>query len=167
MRTSGALAGSAVVANMLGIQFAGAQPASPEAGQPGGSITIGFPQATSYAHFAHMLTEAGSENVYSRAFVQGKLLTRNYEQTEYLPDLAESWEIAEDGKSITFHLREGLTWHDGEPFTSADVDFTFHLYGIPGLGSYNMGAEFNPLVVGEPGVDRWDGRAYRRPHHTR
>ena len=40
------------------------------------------------------------------------------------PVLAESWESSPDGKSITFKLRAGVTWHDGKPFTSADVAFT-------------------------------------------
>lgn len=42
-----------------------------------------------------------------------------------LPVLAESWEISEDGRVWTMHLREGVTWHDGEPFTADDVVFTF------------------------------------------
>ncbi|MBP2229191.1 peptide/nickel transport system substrate-binding protein [Azospirillum agricola] len=40
------------------------------------------------------------------------------------PALAERWEVAPDGLSITFFLRKGVTWHDGHPFTSADVKWT-------------------------------------------
>ena len=43
-----------------------------------------------------------------------------------VPWLAESWEISEDGKTITFHLRHDAKWHDGEPVTSKDVAFTFN-----------------------------------------
>ena len=39
--------------------------------------------------------------------------------------LAESWEVSPDGKKITFHLRKGVKWQDGAPFTSADVMFTY------------------------------------------
>ncbi|MBV0893312.1 ABC transporter substrate-binding protein [Paracoccus sp. Z118] len=40
-----------------------------------------------------------------------------------LPQLAESWEAAEDGLTYTFHLQEGVNWHDGQPFTADDVVF--------------------------------------------
>ena len=39
--------------------------------------------------------------------------------------LAESWSISDDGLTYVFNLRKGVTWHDGKPFTSADVVFTF------------------------------------------
>ncbi len=40
-------------------------------------------------------------------------------------DLAESWDIQEEGKVIIFHLREGVTWHDGALFGARDVEFTY------------------------------------------
>lgn len=42
-------------------------------------------------------------------------------------DLAQSWDISADGREITFHLRRDVRWHDGAPFTSADVLFTYQL----------------------------------------
>ena len=41
------------------------------------------------------------------------------------PALAESWEVSEDGLTYTFHLRQDVVWHDGEPFTADDVVFTY------------------------------------------
>ncbi len=41
------------------------------------------------------------------------------------PDLALSWDASPDGKEWTFHLRPGVRWHDGAPFTARDVKFTF------------------------------------------
>lgn len=46
-------------------------------------------------------------------------------------ELAESWEISEDNLTITFKLRKGVKWHDGTPFTSADVLFNYQLYTDP------------------------------------
>lgn len=40
------------------------------------------------------------------------------------PALAEKWETSPDGLSITLHLRKGVLWHDGKPFTAADVKWT-------------------------------------------
>ena len=51
------------------------------------------------------------------------------------PALAESWERSDDGLTWTFNLRRDVTWHDGQPFTAQDVDFTFNRiiynYDIP------------------------------------
>ncbi|MCJ7625054.1 MAG: ABC transporter substrate-binding protein [Anaerolineaceae bacterium] len=45
-----------------------------------------------------------------------------------IPGLAESWELSEDQLTWTFHLFEGIKWHDGTPFTADDVKFTYE-YG--------------------------------------
>lgn len=52
------------------------------------------------------------------------LAEASYEGDGIRPLLATSWEGSADGKTITFKLREGVTWHDGKPFTSADVAFS-------------------------------------------
>lgn len=46
-------------------------------------------------------------------------------QWEQIPQLAESWEVSSDGLAYTYHLFRNITWHDGEPFTSADVKFSY------------------------------------------
>lgn len=45
--------------------------------------------------------------------------------SEIIPGLASSWESNADGTEFTFTLEEGVTWHDGEPFTAEDVKFNF------------------------------------------
>lgn len=42
-------------------------------------------------------------------------------------DLAERFSVSPDGLTITFHLRRGVKWHDGFPFTSHDVIYTYHV----------------------------------------
>ena len=50
--------------------------------------------------------------------------------------LAESFEVSEDGTVITFKLRDGVKWHDGEPFTAEDVKWTFEYYPtVPGANT--------------------------------
>ena len=53
------------------------------------------------------------------------------ENLNYAPDLAESWEISNNQKTITFKLKKGLQWSDGKPLTSADVLFTWRLITDP------------------------------------
>ncbi|MEE4276464.1 MAG: ABC transporter substrate-binding protein [Thermoleophilia bacterium] len=42
------------------------------------------------------------------------------------PELATAWEVSDDGTEWTFTIREGATWHDGEPVTAGDVAFTLN-----------------------------------------
>src|SRR6266699_876225 len=51
-----------------------------------------------------------------------------------IPDLAHSWEIAKDGKTYTFHLRQGVQFHDGAELTSDDVKATFDRISKPPQG---------------------------------
>jgi peptide/nickel transport system substrate-binding protein len=42
-------------------------------------------------------------------------------------ELARSWDVSPDGLTFTFHLRKGVKWHDGKPFTSHDVLYTYQV----------------------------------------
>jgi peptide/nickel transport system substrate-binding protein len=52
----------------------------------------------------------------------------------------ENGSVSEDGLSVTWTLREGVTWHDGEPFTSADVKFTWEYAADPETAAVTAGA---------------------------
>jgi peptide/nickel transport system substrate-binding protein len=47
------------------------------------------------------------------------------ENLEMVPALAESWDISEDGMTYTFHLRDGVVWQDGSPFSADDVVYSY------------------------------------------
>ena len=64
------------------------------------------------------------------------------------PDLAESWDISGDGLTYTFHLRQNVTWHDGEPFTADDVLFTYDAIQDPNFrGDPNLEELFRSVTV--------------------
>lgn len=67
-------------------------------------------------------SDSASANIAGLVFAG---LVRYNPKWEIEGELAESWEIQNGGKTIIFHLRKGVKWHDGRPFTSADVMFGF------------------------------------------
>ena len=73
-----------------------------------------------------------------------KLVAYDDSSGELYGDLAESWYNTEDLKSYTFKLREGVKWHDGTPFTSADVKWTIE--SILETGQSANGYKFLALV---------------------
>ena len=66
---------------------------------------------------------------------QGSLVRMNRATFELEPWLAERWESSADGQTHTLHLRKGVTWSDGTPFTSADVLFTLQAIYDPKVES--------------------------------
>ncbi|MBI4279784.1 MAG: ABC transporter substrate-binding protein [Armatimonadetes bacterium] len=74
-------------------------------------------------------------------------LVRFDERVEHVGDLAEGWEVSPDGCTYTFHLRKDVRWHDGHPFTAADVVYTAERMLDPATNFYFR----NVLIVdGEP-----------------
>ena len=64
-------------------------------------------------------------------------LTAHNGKNEVVPGLAKSWEFDESSCTYTFHLEEGVTWHDGESFTAEDVKFTIEAIMEPENASEN------------------------------
>ncbi|MBI2885853.1 MAG: ABC transporter substrate-binding protein [Chloroflexi bacterium] len=57
------------------------------------------------------------------------------DQQKIIPDLAERWEVSKDGKEVTFSLHKGIKFHNGAPFTSADVKFSLDWIKDPPKGA--------------------------------
>ena len=72
----------------------------------------------------------------------------------YTPNLAESWEFSSDGSKLTVRLREGVEWHDGQPFTSADVKATWDRLIAPDFDpSPQAAASYREVLKGVEIVD--------------
>ncbi|OPG72422.1 ABC transporter substrate-binding protein [Pseudomonas ogarae] len=67
--------------------------------------------------------QAGAPTAVATKIFDG--LVRYGEDFKLEPELAKSWNVSEDGKEIRLHLRPNVKWHDGQPFTSADVKFSY------------------------------------------
>jgi peptide/nickel transport system substrate-binding protein len=80
-----------------------------------------------------LVTDASSGAITSNIF-QG-LVRINPVTTLPEPGLAERWEIAPDGKAVTFHLRHDVKWQDGQPFTARDVVFTLRCIYDPSVSN--------------------------------
>jgi peptide/nickel transport system substrate-binding protein len=79
---------------------------------------------------------------------------------EIVPDLAVSYEASPDGTSYTFKLRQGVKWHDGEPFTAADVQASFDRLLDPKFRSPRCGALLRPIVERAETVDTYTVRIH-------
>lgn len=80
-------------------------------------------------------------------------LTKPGEDLAPAPDLAKEWEVSEDGLEWTFHLRDDVSWHDGEPFTAEDVAYTFNeivLVEELGANNYSYFQSINEVEVIDP-----------------
>ena len=92
-------------------------------GTPGGTLT--YATITEPLTFNLALANDAGSSSYLGYLFEG-LTEVSWLTDEVEPALAESWKHSADGLTWTFHLRRDVTWHDGEPFTAADVEFTFN-----------------------------------------
>ena len=103
--------------------------------------------------------DASINTVFLIAPIYSQLLRYDPQGGEALtPELAESWRLADDGRQLTFTLRDDVAWHDGEPFTSADVKAHFERVIDPPQGLFS--SERSPFLH-VAGIDAPDPRTVR------
>jgi peptide/nickel transport system substrate-binding protein len=88
----------------------------------GGTLRIAYPLPVATLDPAKFRV-GGLE--YNYAHCVFNRLTAQDSKLQVIPELAQSWEVSEDLKTYTFHLRSGVKFHNGKPFTAADVVFTY------------------------------------------
>ncbi len=89
--------------------------------QPGGTLVVAITEDP--GHFNPGITTSFSVHAVTGSLFNG--LVELDDNANPQPDLAVSWDVNDDSTSYTFTLADGVQWHDGTPFTSADVKFTF------------------------------------------
>src|SRR5262245_44034341 len=87
----------------------------------GGTLVVSIPSDP--GHLNPAITTSGATHTAAELLFNG-LLGRD-ERGNPVSELAESWQIEQGGAVYRFRLQPGVKWHDGTPFTSADVKFTF------------------------------------------
>ena len=89
----------------------------------GGEITVGIAQDLDDSLDPHRMVAAGTKEVMFNVF-EG--LVKPNSDGELIPAVAESYEVSDDGTVYTFHLREGVKFHNGETVTADDVVYSIN-----------------------------------------
>jgi peptide/nickel transport system substrate-binding protein len=113
-----------LVVSLLGLQVQRSGLCTEHVPSPGGKLAegiIGQPQ------FLNPLLDDANPVDSELADLIFDGLTRYGEDGQLEPALASDWQFSEDGLTVTFRLRDDVVWHDGRPFTAADVAFTYGL----------------------------------------
>ena len=118
-------------------------PAAPALAQKAGGTltmyTVDSPASMSIVEEATVFAERPMMGVFNNLVMYDQHVKQNSLQS-IVPDLATSWSWSEDGTELTFPLRQGVTWHDGKPFTAKDVVCTWDLL----TGKSNEKLRVNP-----------------------
>lgn len=110
-------------------------------------LTVALRGATTGTMHPDFSVTAGQDR--NICFVLYQPLVRIGAGNELKGVLAESWEVSEDQQTITFYLRKGVKWHDGEDFTAEDVKYTYTAAATDGYTGYFASGPRNILGVEE------------------
>jgi len=94
---------------------------------PEGQLTIAF-DASIAPTFLDPAETSGIATPFAFLYAMHDALIKPLPGNNMAPCLAESWQESPDGLVVEFKLREGLKFHNGDPFTAEDVKFSFHRY---------------------------------------
>src|SRR6516165_5488788 len=97
--------------------------------KPGGTLKIyhrDSPASMSILEEATLSTSMPMMGVFNNLLLYDQHAAQNSVQA-IVPELAAGWSWSEDGKELSFTLRQGVKWHDGRPFTANDVKCTWDL----------------------------------------
>ncbi|MAW71479.1 MAG: ABC transporter substrate-binding protein [Actinomycetota bacterium] len=104
-----------------------ADPLGPRGPEPRGTLDYGWHSSFSPKYFDPSGNPAAS-SPYATQYIIHDAMVKNTPTRNFAPSLAEEYTIAEDFMSASFTLREGLTFHDGTPITTKDVEWTYMNY---------------------------------------
>ncbi|MCI0571928.1 MAG: ABC transporter substrate-binding protein, partial [Myxococcaceae bacterium] len=90
----------------------------------GGTLTLRVPTEPAGLNRLHDVMRDAYMTRYTVGPLYETLLALDRETGALRPLLAERWEVSADGRAQTFHLRQGVTFHDGQPLTAVDVKGT-------------------------------------------
>ena len=83
-------------------------------------------------------------------YLWNQLIDRDTDAVTIYPDVATSWDVSEDGLTYTFHLRDDVRFHDGEPLTAEDVKYSLEIFFHPDTGaSHGRTSGLDQLVGAE------------------
>ena len=106
-------------------------------GQSGGDSTDDAPSTLVYGSADYTRIDPAMDEHCEINLLLFNGLTAHDGNDQIVPALAERWDYDEANCTYTFYLREGVKWHDGEPFTAQDVKFTIEAIMDPDNGSEN------------------------------
>ena len=92
------------------------------------------------------------------------LVRRDNKTLEIVPQLAESWEISEDKLTFTFKIKKNIKWHDGKPFTSEDIVFSYNKIMDPKVDSARLKAYYQEIEKVEAIDSHTVKFTYARPY---
>jgi peptide/nickel transport system substrate-binding protein len=113
----------------------------------GGTLRIALPSDVTSLDLHK--TSRGDDALVVGQWFNATLVTQNADG-EYIPYLAESWEFSDDGLMWTFHLRDDVMFHNGDPVTAHDFVWTYERALDPDLASPGTGRRLNGMTFEAP-----------------